>query len=93
MRKHQNHSSPVTRGFRYRADISGLTNESASELIRRRAYQLHELRGRHPGHELDDWLQAEREVPNYSHRKASWDFPLVTPHTPGSSLSLNTRSL
>ena len=26
------------------------------------AYQLYERRGRQPGHELDDWLEAERRV-------------------------------
>jgi len=30
--------------------------------IQQRAYELYEQRGRTDGHELDDWLQAEREV-------------------------------
>jgi hypothetical protein len=30
--------------------------------IRVRAYELFEQRGREPGHELDDWLQAEAEI-------------------------------
>jgi len=30
--------------------------------IRRRAYELYEQRGRTNGHDLDDWLQAEREI-------------------------------
>lgn len=30
------------------------------EQIRRRAYDLYEKRGRQPGHDLDDWLEAER---------------------------------
>lgn len=30
--------------------------------IRERAYQLFEARGRTPGHEIEDWLQAEAEV-------------------------------
>jgi hypothetical protein len=30
--------------------------------IQERAYQLFELRGREDGHELDDWLQAEKEI-------------------------------
>ena len=38
------------------------TAENMSELIRERAYQLFEERGRRSGHELDDWLQAEREI-------------------------------
>ena len=35
---------------------------SVEEEIRRRAYELYEQRGRHPGYEHDDWLTAEREV-------------------------------
>ena len=31
-----------------------------SDLIRRRAYELFEQRGRQPGHDVEDWLQAER---------------------------------
>ena len=30
--------------------------------IARRAYELYEKRGREHGHDLDDWLQAEREL-------------------------------
>lgn len=30
--------------------------------IQRRAQELYELRGKLPGGELEDWLQAEREV-------------------------------
>ena len=33
-----------------------------SEDIAQRAFQLFLDRGREAGHELDDWLQAEREV-------------------------------
>lgn len=32
------------------------------ERIRLRAYEIHESRGGAPGRELDDWLQAEREL-------------------------------
>jgi len=46
----------------YGADTSGLTVENAPEFIRKRAYQIFEMRGRQPGHELDDWLRAEREI-------------------------------
>jgi hypothetical protein len=30
--------------------------------IQRRAQELYELRGKVPGREVEDWLQAEREV-------------------------------
>ncbi len=36
--------------------------QDIEEEIRRRAYQLYELRGREDGHDLDDWLRAEDEV-------------------------------
>src|SRR5262249_10329944 len=32
------------------------------EEIGRRAYEIYLGRGREPGHEIDDWLQAEREL-------------------------------
>lgn len=32
------------------------------EQIRRRAYEIYILRGNESGAELDDWLQAEREI-------------------------------
>jgi len=31
------------------------------EQVRRRAFELYELRRREDGHDLDDWLQAESE--------------------------------
>jgi hypothetical protein len=33
-----------------------------AERISRRAYEIAERRGFSPGHELDDWLAAEREI-------------------------------
>jgi hypothetical protein len=49
-------------GPSFEANTSGMTAENVSEFIRRRAYQIFEDRGRQSGHELDDWLQAEREI-------------------------------
>lgn len=37
-------------------------NENIAQKIQDRAYELYVSRGQEPGHELDDWLQAEREV-------------------------------
>jgi len=38
-------------------------NEPAyTQEIRVRAYELFEQRGKEPGHDLDDWLQAEGEL-------------------------------
>jgi len=37
-------------------------NAAREEDIRRRAYEICLERGEQPGRELDDWLQAEREI-------------------------------
>jgi hypothetical protein len=49
----------------YGAETSGCPIECVPDLIRKRAYKLFEERGRQSGHELDDWLKAERET--YQH--------------------------
>lgn len=35
---------------------------SLQEQIEARAHEIYRARGAEPGHELDDWLQAEREI-------------------------------
>jgi len=35
---------------------------SLHEQIEARAHEIYLTRGAEPGHELDDWLQAEREI-------------------------------
>jgi Protein of unknown function (DUF2934) len=35
---------------------------SLREQIEARAHEIYRARGANPGHELDDWLRAEREV-------------------------------
>ena len=42
--------------------------ESSREAITRRAYELYVARGRTDGHDLNDWLQAERECRGRSNR-------------------------
>jgi hypothetical protein len=44
------------------AEPSARDTLSREERIRRRAYELHLLRGNQPGLELDDWVQAEEEI-------------------------------
>jgi hypothetical protein len=39
-----------------------LKREIAKDEVRFRAYQIYLARNRQPGHELDDWLQAEQEL-------------------------------
>ena len=36
--------------------------ELTEELIRKRAYDLYEQRGREPGHDREDWFKAEAEI-------------------------------
>ena len=35
--------------------------------VARRAYELYESRGGESGHDLEDWLQAEREINEHRH--------------------------
>jgi len=44
------------------AKVDEGTLELTEELIRIRAYHFYEKRGREPGHDLEDWLEAEAEV-------------------------------
>jgi Protein of unknown function (DUF2934) len=37
-------------------------NSTGQEKIRCRAYEIYLEHGEQPGHELEDWLQAEREL-------------------------------
>jgi hypothetical protein len=39
-----------------------LLDSIPEERIRRRAYEIYVERGGEPGHDREDWLQAEREV-------------------------------
>ena len=38
------------------------TAPTVEHRIRQRAYEIQQSRGGAPGQELDDWLQAEREI-------------------------------
>lgn len=39
-----------------------LPQAASEQEIRRRAHEIYLQRGGQPGHELEDWLQAEREL-------------------------------
>ena len=49
--------------------------------IARRAYELAAERGFRPGHELEDWLQAEREIEAGPPRNTPPDNPFDTVRT------------
>jgi hypothetical protein len=55
--------------FEYVADNMGCVIRCLPYIIRERAYQLFEARGGRPGHEFDDWLQAEREIKRSNPRR------------------------
>jgi Protein of unknown function (DUF2934) len=50
--------SPAT----YKQSQRNEADNGTEHLIQERAYELFLKRGQQPGHELEDWLQAEREV-------------------------------
>ena len=45
-------------------------SSSPEEEIRLRAYEIYLRRGEAPGHEVEDWLQAERELMGDQFKKA-----------------------
>ncbi len=38
----------------------GIRADEVREAIEKKAYELYEKRGREPGHDLGDWLEAEK---------------------------------
>ena len=46
--------------------------------IQARAYELYSGRGQEQGHELDDWLQAEREVLELARRPPAHAMPIFS---------------
>ena len=42
-----------------------LVNPAREQEIRRRAYEIYLERGEEPGRDLEDWLQAERELASH----------------------------
>jgi len=51
------------------SDVNGSRN--AETLIREQAYLLFEAAGREHGHDLDHWLEAERQVSGSSERRSA----------------------
>ena len=63
-----------------RSSFAPLTPEE-HERIAERAYELARRRGFQPGHELEDWLQAEREIEFGAARNTPPDNPFDTVKT------------
>ena len=51
------------------ASRAGGWSADREERIRQRAYQLYEQRGCEHGHDVEDWLMAERELPGAEARR------------------------
>ena len=62
MKKSTNHKASKT--------PSNGENISLEEQIAKRANELWQQRGREDGHDLEDWLQAEREINEAQHHRA-----------------------
>jgi Protein of unknown function (DUF2934) len=60
--KRNEHLESLTGPAQSRPENISATHELNLEEIRLRAYEIHLQRGGFPGNELDDWLQAEREL-------------------------------
>jgi len=61
-KEHQNVESQTTSAPPREAVNPSAADSPRLEEIRIRAYAIYMERGRQPGHDLDDWLQAEREL-------------------------------
>ena len=57
-------SPKATRNENIEAEATSVEigNPAGEEEIRRRAFEIYLERGEQPGSDLDDWLQAEREL-------------------------------
>jgi hypothetical protein len=60
-----NVTSRKPQNVHHTTDANGCPIDCLPDLIRKRAYQFFEERGCQPGHELDDWLRAERETKHH----------------------------
>ena len=61
-KEHQKVESQATFASKGEAVSASAADSPLIERIRIRAYEIYMERGGQPGHDLDDWLQAEREL-------------------------------
>lgn len=59
-RRNPVHSKEVSTTYSPHIDVS--SGEPRMTRIAKRAHELYEARGRNGGRDIDDWLQAEREI-------------------------------
>jgi DUF2934 family protein len=60
-----------TSAIQFHAEVAAAQQPPSHEEISLRAYEIHLERGGLPDCELDDWLQAERELESAALRKAT----------------------
>jgi hypothetical protein len=69
-KEHQNVESQGTSATQGEANTSAADSPRIEE-IRIRAYEIYVERGGQPGHDVDDWLQAEQDLePKVRHANA-----------------------
>ena len=61
-KEHQNVESQATSAPQGESVKTSAADSPRLEEIRIRAHEIYIERGGQPGHDLDDWLQAEREL-------------------------------
>jgi hypothetical protein len=61
-KQHQNVESQATSAPQWEPVNTAAADSPRLEEIRIRAYEIYMERGGQPGHDLDDWLQAEQEL-------------------------------
>ena len=59
--KNNDNSVRVERGADAQ-EQGGSLGSTREDRIKHRAYEIYKARGEEPGHDLEDWLQAEREL-------------------------------
>jgi hypothetical protein len=65
MKQKKNNKQTDTNNATREDGVKTIAKANAStpqDRIRQRAYEIHQARGGAPGQDLDDWLQAEREI-------------------------------
>lgn len=89
LNQRRDESRPMTDLRRRRRDRATATDDA----IRGRAYEIYEGRGAEPGHEWDDWFQAERELRREPSRydNATSEYVLVVYWPDGHSSETQSR--
>lgn len=44
------------------ANKTNISQDQLTDMIRKKAYELYEKRGKESGHDMDNWLEAEKMI-------------------------------